>query len=193
LEYFPAFIKLDKENILIIGGGKIATNKLEQLLNFSKNISIVSPVITNEMNILINKYNLTYTKRFYQKSDLSNMYMVVVAIDDISLQKEIYLQSKEYNCLCNCVDSSKYCDFIFPSFIKKENLTIAISTGGISPAFSKYFKIYLEKLIPNNIDSFLNTLKDYRNTMPKGKQRMNFLRKEVKNYFNTIGDKKNEI
>ena len=193
MQYFPAFIKITNQNVLIIGGGNIACNKLEQLLSYTKNIKVISPTITDSMNLLINKNNLKYDKRFYKQDDLANINIVVVAINDIPLQKEIYYQSKEYNCLCNCVDSTQYCDFIFPAFIKKENLTIAISTGGISPAFSKYFKIYLEKLIPTNIDSFLNTLKDYRSTMPKGKQRMNFLTTEVKKYFKHIGDKTNEI
>lgn len=189
MQYFPAFIKITDQNILIVGGGNIACNKLKQLLTYTTNINIVSPTLTNEMNLLINKNNLKYNKRFYKEDDLVDMNIVVVAINNIPLQKEIYLQSKQYNCLCNCVDSTEYCDFIFPAFIKKENLTIAISTGGVSPAFSKYFKIYLEKLIPSDIDNFLNKLKDYRATMPKSKQRMKFLTNKVKDYFNNIGDK----
>jgi len=193
LEYFPAFIKLDKQNILIVGGGNIASNKLEQLLSFTNNIKIISPAINTKMKTLIQNNNLDFEKRFYEKNDLQNMNIVVVAIDDISLQKDIYLQSKQHNCLCNCVDNTDYCDFIFPSIIKKDNITIAISTGGISPAFSKYFKKYLENLIPNNIEEFLNKMKNYRNTMPKGKQRMEFLTNKVKKYFKDIGEKIDEI
>jgi precorrin-2 dehydrogenase/sirohydrochlorin ferrochelatase len=87
--------------------------------------------------------------------------------------------------LCNCVDLQQYCDFIFPSYIKKGDLTVAISTSGSSPAFSRNFKQYLLNLIPNGVEDFLKELKELRTTMPKGKERMQFFDKKVKDYINS--------
>jgi len=53
------------------------------------------------------------------------------------------------------VDSVDYCDFIFPSYIKKDDLTIAVSTSGASPAMAKHLRRYLQNLIPQNIGEFL--------------------------------------
>jgi len=71
--------------------------------------------------------------------------------------------------LCNCVDSVEYCDFIFPSYIKKDDLTIAISTSGSSPALAKHLKIYLKNLIPE--------------------ERMKFFDKKAKNFINSWSKK----
>ena len=190
MAYFPAFIKLDEQNILIVGGGNIALEKLMHLLDFTKNIKIIAQEISNEMFELIKKHNLIYQNRKYEKNDITDIGIVIVAVDDILLQKEIYIQSKSYpNCLCNSVDSVDYCDFIFPSYIKKDDLTIAVSTSGSSPAVAKYLRKFLEDIIPNNIGEFLAQMKNYRKTMPKGKQRMEFLDNKAKIYINTFRNK----
>ena len=188
MAYFPAFIKLDNQKILIVGGGKIASDKLEHLLDFTNDIKIVAPDTNEKMLFLINKYNLNFQKRVYSQDDLKNINIVIVAIDNIPLQKEIYTQSKQHSCLCNSVDSVEYCDFIFPSYIKKDDLTIAISTCGTSPAFAKHFKKFLNDILPNNIGEFLKTMKEYRKIMPKGKQRMKFLDNKAKNFIDKLGD-----
>jgi precorrin-2 dehydrogenase/sirohydrochlorin ferrochelatase len=66
----------------------------------------------------------------------------------------------------------EYCDFIFPSVIKKGDFLLSFSTFGSSPAFSKHIKIYFEKLIPDNIEDFLKTMRQLRCKIPKGKKRM---------------------
>lgn len=186
MAYFPAFIKLDNKNVLIIGGGQIAGDKLLHLLDFTSNIKVIAPQLSDNMKILIEENNLIYENRTYQKEDIKDFGIVIIAINDIPLQKEIYEESKTYpNCLCNSVDSVNYCDFIFPSYIKKGDLTIAVSTNGTSPAVAKQLRIYLENLIPNSISSFLNEMKNYRKTMPKGKERMKFLENKAKKYIST--------
>ncbi len=181
--YFPTFIKIDDKKTLIVGGGNIAYEKLEKLLDFTQNISIISPKFSDKMIEKINKYNLKFENRVYKTDDIKEFNIVIVAVDNINLQGQIFEESKQYKCLCNCVDSVEYCDFIFPSYIKKDDLTIAISTSGNSPALAKHLKIYLKKLIPDGISDFLKQMKDFRKTMPKGKERMQFLDKKAKEYI----------
>ncbi len=186
MAYFPAFIKLDDEKIMIIGGGKIAYEKLIHLLDFTKNITIVAKDFSDEMLQTIKENSLLFEKRDYKQGDISAFKIVVVAVDDIELQRSIFMESKKYNCLCNAVDSVDYCDFIFPSYIKKDDLTIAISTSGASPALAKYLRIYLSKLIPNSIPNFLREMKVIRKSLPKGRERMKILDEKAKNYIERL-------
>jgi len=181
--YFPAFFKLDNKKILIVGGGNIAYEKLEHLLDFTKDITVISQDFNQDMMEKIKQENLDFEKRAYVTGDIKEYGIVIVAVDDIPLQKEIFEESKLYNCLCNSVDSVEYCDFIFPSYIKKDDLTIAVSTSGASPAMAKHLRIYLQKLIPDTIGEFLKEMKQLRKTLPKGKERMKMLDKKAKNYI----------
>ena len=186
MAYFPAFIKLDNQKILIVGGGKIAFEKLMHLLDFTKDIELIALEFSQEMLDVIHKENLTYETRGYKKGDLAGFAIVIVAIDDIPLQSEIFNESKQYNCLCNAVDSVNYCDFIFPSYIKKDDLTIAVSTSGASPAVAKHLRRYLQKLIPDTIGDFLREMKNLRKTLPKGKERMEMLDKKAQEYIENL-------
>jgi precorrin-2 dehydrogenase/sirohydrochlorin ferrochelatase len=185
LSYFPAFLKLDNKKILIVGGGNIASEKLRRLLDFTSDISIISLEFSSNMDKMISENSLYFEKRAYKKGDIKDFAIVVVAVDNISLQAEIFAQSKKYNCLCNSVDSVDYCDFIFPSYVKKDDLTIAISTSGASPAMAKQLRIYLQNLIPPEISKFLLEMKNLRKTLPKGRQRMKMLDKKAQDYINS--------
>ncbi|WP_457744252.1 precorrin-2 dehydrogenase/sirohydrochlorin ferrochelatase family protein [Sulfurimonas sp.] len=181
--YFPAFLKLDNKKILLVGGGNVAYEKLIHLLDFSKNIDILSKNFSDEMRYKIDEMNLKYEQRTYLKGDISEYAIVVIAIDDITLQSEIFEESKNYKCLCNAVDSVDYCDFIFPSYIKEGALTIAVSTSGTSPAMAKHLRRYLQNLIPQNINDFLQEMKELRKSLPKGKKRMKMLDEKAKRYI----------
>ena len=181
--YFPAFLQLTDKKILIVGGGNIAYEKLNHLLEFTQDLSIIASEISKDMYKTIKKYNLNFEKRDYKIGDIKDFAIVIVAVNSIILQAKIFEESKQYKCLCNSVDSVEYCDFIFPSYIKKDDLTIAISTSGSSPAFAKHFKLYLQKLIPESIDDFLKEMKNLRKSLPKGKKRMKMLDEKAKNYI----------
>jgi len=183
MAYFPAFLKLDNKKILIVGGGNIAYEKLDHLLDFTKDINIIAEEYSSEMLQRMQEENLHYEKHSYKTGDIAEFAIVVVAVDSIALQAEIFQESKRYNCLCNAVDSVDYCDFIFPSYVKKDDLTIAISTSGASPAMAKHLRRYLQKIIPNGISEFLKEMKQLRQNLPKGKERMKMLDEKAKNYI----------
>ncbi len=189
MSYFPAFIKLDRQKVLIVGGGTIAYEKLERLLDFTEDIMVIAKDLSEPMLAKISKYNLAFEKRSYIEGDLEGFFIVIVAVDDIGLQAAIFEESKAYNCLCNAVDSVDYCDFIFPSYIKKDDLTIAISTSGASPALAKHLKYYLKSVIPDSIGTFLAEMKALRLTLPKGKERMKMLDEKARAYIESLRSK----
>ena len=181
--YFPAFLQLTDKKVLLVGGGNIALEKLEKLLDFTKQVKIIALELSEPMQKLINEKHLDVELRAYDKGDIKDFAIVIIAVDDISLQAEIFEESQAYKCLCNAVDSVKYCDFIFPSYVKEDDLTIAISTSGASPAFAKHFKRYIKTLIPSTVSSFLKEMKELRASVPKGKERMQMLDKKAEDYM----------
>jgi len=183
MSYFPAYIKLNNQKILIIGAGKIAHEKLKHLLDFTDSITVLGAVATKEIKSTVHTYNLELIEKSYEKNDMDGYDIVIVAIDDINKQKEIYLEAKEKKILCNTVDVTEFCDFIFPSYIKKGDLTISVSTSGASPAVAKYLRKYIENLLPKNIDIFLKEMRDLRKKLPKGKNRMKFFDTKAKDFF----------
>ncbi len=182
MAYFPAFVKLDNKKILIVGGGKIAYEKLGHLLDFTPSISLIAKEFCDDIISVIEDNTLEYDQRAYRTGDIKGFDIIIIAVDNLSLQAEIYGESRQYRSLCNAVDSVDYCDFIFPSYIKKGDLTLAISTSGASPALAKQLRIYLQKIIPDSITEFLSEMKSLRKNLPKGKERMLLLEEKAKKY-----------
>ncbi len=183
MAYFPMLIDMTNLKVLVVGGGAIATEKLEKLIDFTTNITIISIKVEERAKELIEKYGLTLEKRAYIRGDIDGFDIVIVATDTIELHKAIYEESRDSKTLINSVDDTQYCDFIFPSYIKRDDLTIAFSTGGASPAFAKELRQYIEKIIPQNVGEFLKEMKALRKSMPKGKERMEYFERVVKEYF----------
>ena len=183
MAYFPMFIDMNDLKVLVIGGGYIATEKLEKLVDFTKEITVIALRVEEEAKDLIDEHALVLQQRAYEVGDIEGFDIVIVATDTVELHKAIYEESRGSRILVNSVDNTDYCDFIFPSYVKKDALTIAFSTGGASPAFAKQIRQHFEKIIPDSVGEFLQKMKALRSTMPKGLERMKYFDELVEEYF----------
>jgi len=183
MSFFPMFMDMQDLKVLVVGGGAIATEKLEKLLDFTKEITVIASEVSVEANSLVKDHCLTLYQRTYKKGDIQGFDIVIVATDTVELHKAIYEESRGSRILVNSVDNTDYCDFIFPSYVKRDDLTIAFSTGGSSPAFAKHIRRHFEKIIPDSVGVFLQKMKVLRTTMPKGKERMQYFDELVREYF----------
>ena len=183
MAYFPAFLDLKKKRTLIIGGGKIAGDKLEHMLDFTTDITIIAPKISPRVQELAAKHSLTLHRRPYQRGDCKGYFIVIVAVDDIEVQKAVWQECQEVGALCNAVDSVEYCDFIYPSYIKEGDMVIAFSSGGASPSLSKYLRRAIQKLLPQDLADFVTELRKLRQSLPKGRERMQLLDTKAKAYI----------
>lgn len=188
MSYFPLFLKLEDKKVLIVGGGIVANRKLEKALEFTKSIKIVSLKCIDLVTKNANSFNLVVEEKAYELNDINGFDIVIVATDNIDLQKQIYKDTREKNILFNCSDIEELNDFVFPSYIKEGDLTIAISTNGSSPSFSRKLKAYIKNILPDDVKEFLQEQKYLRKTLPKGKTRMEEFKSRVNEYFKSRFD-----
>jgi len=172
MAYFPMFIDLSERKILVVGGGAIAHEKLEKLVQFTKEITVITPEMSVQTHTLIGEHCLTLYHRPYRTGDIEGFDMVIVATDTLPLHRQIWEESRSSRVLVNSVDDTRYCDFIFPSFVKQDDLTVAFSTGGASPAFAKHIRRWFQDILPDEVGDFLRQMKRLRTQLPKGKERM---------------------
>jgi len=158
MPFFPAFIDLSDKKVLVVGGGKVATRKVKNLLNFTQNITIVAPKISEELQKVAKEKGLKIKRRRFLTSDLKGKDLVIVAVDDVKLQRRIFKFCERRKILCNAVDSPEYCNFIFPSLIVKGELVIGISTSGKVPALSRRIRELIETHLPEDIDRILEDI-----------------------------------
>lgn len=187
--YFPLGLRFDNKRVLLVGGGNIAVFKLKKLLMFNpEKLICVSKDFSDEFKKEnINKMDLF--QREFHFEDLSEVDVVIVAIDDPELQRSIYNQCQKLKVLCNCVDLLDCCDFIFPSIVKRGDITIAVNSNGLLPGFSAVMRNYLEEILPFEIEKTFKELVELRKSLPPGPKRMEFIREQAEKCFNALGKK----
>lgn len=165
---YPIFIKTENINILIVGGGLVGTEKVSFILKNSPNatITVVAKEISNEIRILAeNKNTIVLLEKKFDKLDLENKQLIIVATGNNILNEEIYKLAKQKNILINVADTPSLCDFYLGSIVTKGDLKIAISTNGKSPTLSKRLREFFEENLPNNLPELIDNLHLYRNTL----------------------------
>lgn len=156
--YFPFFVDVENQNCLVVGGGVVALRKIEKLLPFNPNITVVSPKVHKE---ILSIKNINIIKRKFDFNDLKEKSFVITATDDKTLNKEIYNSCEENNIPVNTVDDKDNCSFIFPALARNNGVTVAISTSGKSPIYAKYLRKKIESLIQDS-ESIVDNLSKYR-------------------------------
>ncbi|MGI4729620.1 MAG: TSUP family transporter [Janthinobacterium lividum] len=161
---FPVFLKPDKLETLLVGGGYVAMEKLQAIFGNcpAANVQIVGREISAEIKNFAGKRSIRFEERAFEENDLFEKDMVIVAIDDKPVGRQIYQLCKSRNLLVNVADTPELCDFYLSSVVQKGNLKIAISTNGKSPTVAKRVKEVLNETFPAEIDSVLTNMTQIR-------------------------------
>lgn len=164
---YPIFLKTNQLNILIVGGGYVALEKLNFLLKSSPdaNVKLVAPFFRPETLEFANLNDVKLIKSEYHSKFLVGQHIVIATTDKDEVNIKIYQDCKSHNILVNVADNPPFCDFYMGGIVTKGNVKIAISTNGKSPTTAKRLRQFFEDVIPDNVDDLVKNLNTYRKTI----------------------------
>jgi hypothetical protein len=165
-QLFPVFLKLEKLQLLMVGGGYVGMEKLSAVLNNSPeaNIKLVATTISDEIKLLAKNYpKLLLIERPYLSDDIDGADIVIAAVNDRAISEQVVTDAKQKGKLVNAADKPDLCDFYLSSVVQKGNLKIAISTNGKSPTIAKRIKEFLNETLPGELDNLLDNMQNIRN------------------------------
>lgn len=148
MSLFPAFLKLEGRTALVVGGGKIAEEKIESLLLSDCSVRLVSPKISPRISEWVSEAKVILFLREFEPCDLEGVHMAIAATATAEVNHFVYREARVRGILCNVVDDPPYCDFYFPAVVRRGDLQIAISTNGQSPALAQRLRRELESQFP---------------------------------------------
>lgn len=128
--YFPIFIDLSKKNILVVGAGNIAVRRMRVMLDFTDNITVISPEISEDIEELAQKNSLHIIRRCFLKEDINGRDLVFAATDDPEVNRQIYEVCRARGIPVNVCSDQSLCDFFFPSVITDGDVVIGINASG---------------------------------------------------------------
>ena len=160
--YYPMMMNLSQRRCLVIGGGAVAERKVASLLEAGGLVILVSPNVTPRLAAMATTEIIHHLPRRYRRGDLRGAFLCVVATNDRRLQKQIWKEAKEQGVLANIADSAEACDFLVPSYFRRGDLLVSISTAGKSPALAKRIRRDLEGRFGREFEVLLEVLTSLR-------------------------------
>jgi precorrin-2 dehydrogenase/sirohydrochlorin ferrochelatase len=160
--YYPMMMNLSQKRCLVIGGGAVAERKVASLLEAGGLVILVSPNVTPRLAAMATTELIHHLPRRYRRGDLRGAFLCVVATNDRRLQKQIWKEAKEQGVLANIADSAEACDFLVPSYFRRGDLLVSISTAGKSPALAKRIRRDLEGRFGREFEVLLEVLTSLR-------------------------------
>jgi len=166
--YYPIFVDLKGRKVLVVGGGSVASRKIETLLEYGAAVNLVSLEISDSLKDYVDSGNVKYLGKEFREDHLSGMFLVIAATDDSDLNHLISEKAEKNNMLVNAVDQPADCNFILPSIVSRGDLTIAVSTSGKSPAMAKKIRKELTDKFGPEYDLFLKLMGQIRKQVLSG-------------------------
>ena len=148
-----------------MGGGQVALRKVKVLLEHKATVEVISPTLCPELQRLARSGAIKVLQRNYQTGDLKSVFMVIAATGETDINKNIAEAARMQMILINVADDPEQSDFIAPSYLRRGNLTIAVSTAGKSPALAQKIRAKLEESVGEEYNSLTNLIGEVRSEL----------------------------
>ena len=162
MSLFPIFLKLTGRPCTVIGAGLLAESKIESLLAAQAHVTVIAPGVNARIEELAAAGEIHLHQRPYSHGDLAGSFLAVAATDDPAVNRAVFAEAEAAGILVNAVDDPPFCDFYFPSVVRRGELQIAISTAGHSPALAQRLRKEINSLLPLDTGDWLNELGNLR-------------------------------
>ena len=156
-ELFPVFLKLRGRRVLLVGGGTVATGKLRPLLDVGADVTVVAPAISAD----IRASGATVHVRPFEPADRDGVWFVVAAATR-EVNAQVARAAELRRVFVNAVDDVENASVYLGAIVRRAGVTIAISTDGHAPALAGLIREALERLLPNELDAWMECARQAR-------------------------------
>lgn len=151
MRYFPIFLDLHDQQVLVVGGGQVAERKIRLLLQAGAQVTIVARSLSENVEAWAKNGDIDILGREYQESLITNKRLVYTATGDRELNRRVFRDAELQGVAVNVVDDQAFCRFISPAIIDRSPVQVAISTGGTSPVLARRVRAWIESILPMGI------------------------------------------
>ncbi len=179
MSLFPMFLKVTARPCVVVGAGNIAESKIESLRNAEAQVTVIAPEALPRVQAWAEAGEIVWHRREYRHGDLQGAFLAVAGTATAAVNRAVYTEANTRGVLCNAIDDPPFCDFYFPSIVKRGELQIAISTAGESPALAQRLRKEINAALPLDTGEWLMELGRLRREVtavePIGEERKELL------------------
>jgi uroporphyrin-III C-methyltransferase/precorrin-2 dehydrogenase/sirohydrochlorin ferrochelatase len=154
---FPVFLKLAGRRVLVVGGGPVAASKIDALVAAGADVVVVAPDVRAE----IAATGVTILQRPFAAADLDGAWFVVAAATP-AVNREVAREAEARGIFVNAVDDPPNASAYLGGIVRRDGVTVAISTNGDAPALAGLMREALDAMLPAELDRWMATARAIR-------------------------------
>jgi uroporphyrin-III C-methyltransferase / precorrin-2 dehydrogenase / sirohydrochlorin ferrochelatase len=182
---FPAFLDLAGRKVVVVGGGPVAAGKIEALTAAGARVTVVAPDIRPE----IERADVEIVRREFADADLDGAWWVVAAAPP-GVNRRVSEAAAQRHIFVNAVDDPEHATAYLGGVVRRDGVTIAISTDGRAPAIAGLLREAFDALLPREIDAWLRASDDARRLWRTQRTPMDQRRPQLLDTLNRLYDEK---
>ena len=159
--YLPLFVDMTGKDVLVIGGGRVAERKVDDLMGHGCVPTVVSPCLTERLEDLATEGSISVFRRGFAEGDVIGRFLVIAATDDPETNRRVARLARDAGALV-CETDIHNGEVIIPSVLSRGRLQVAVSTAGASPYLSRSIRLELERHLDEAYGPFAELLSETR-------------------------------
>ncbi len=151
MRYFPIFVDLDRQPVLIVGGGEQAAQKLRLLGKTTARIRLVAETLCPELGEAVAEGRAVWLASAFHPDQLDGCRLVYAATEDLTLAARVAFTARARGIPVNAIDRPQLCSFITPAIVDRDPVVVAIGSEGAAPVLVGRIRAMLEAHLPQQL------------------------------------------
>ena len=151
MDYFPIFLRLTGEPVLVVGGGEVAARKIDLLLRTGAKVTVVSPELIDTLAQKVAAGELEYVAEEFRPELLDGKRLAIAATDKHAINAWVAHQAERRNIPVNVVDDRELSRFIVPAIVDRSPVVVAVASSGDAPVLTRRLREKLESFLPSQL------------------------------------------
>jgi uroporphyrin-III C-methyltransferase/precorrin-2 dehydrogenase/sirohydrochlorin ferrochelatase len=185
---YPTFLRLTGRRVVLVGGGRVAAGKLQGLLEEGAQVTVVAPEIRSE----IGQPGVTLVRRRFEDADLDDAWYVVAAAPP-DVNRDVLAAAERRRVFVNAVDDPPHATAYAGGVVRRDGVTVAISTDGQAPALAGLLREALEVWLPPDLDEWMAAAVDARVAWKRDSVPMERRRPMLLDTLNRLYEKRDQL
>lgn len=151
MDYFPIFLKLSDQPVLVVGGGEVAARKIDLLLRTGALVTVVAPELIESLAALAGQGAIRYLQSEFEPAHLVGMRLAIAATNKQPVNAWVARHAEQLNIPVNVVDDRDLSRFIVPAIVDRSPVVVAVASSGDAPVLTRRLREKLEAFLPQRL------------------------------------------